>query len=298
MDMHLNQLRYVIKISQCGSISQAAKELFIAQPSLSQQILNLEEELNVKLFIRDRRKIMLTDAGREFVEGASAVLRELEQLTHNMARYSSRREGKLVVGVIWVWAYLGINAHISDFKLRFPNIDVQLLPNGSVTLYEMLMKREVDCCIIHAAQAMEAQLELYIQLLIEDYFVAAMDINHPLSHKESVSFHDICEHSIILPGKDSAARSLVLDAFSEIGITPKIACESTQSAITFQLVADGAGIAFVAKRTADIFQYKNFAAVPIEPKMKRDIYLVARSDSVGSPILNCFLEFMHNAHPI
>jgi DNA-binding transcriptional LysR family regulator len=72
--MQLRQIRYVLELYKCGSFSKAAQNLYVTQPTLSQQIQSLEKELNLKLFVRNSRGITLTDAGDEFVSYAQNII--------------------------------------------------------------------------------------------------------------------------------------------------------------------------------------------------------------------------------
>ena len=78
--MQFHQLRYVLEVANEKSISAAAKKLYLSQPSLSQQIINLEKELGIPLFVRHSKSVTLTDAGEQFVQSAKRILNEKEQL--------------------------------------------------------------------------------------------------------------------------------------------------------------------------------------------------------------------------
>ncbi len=295
--MQLHQLRYVIKVSQCRNFSIAAKELFITQPSLSQQILNLEEELGVKLFVRQCRPVTLTTAGEEFVRDAGEVLAKLDNICINMARYSSANSGILRVGVLWVWGYLGINTYLSDFQRQYSNLDVHLIPQGSLPLLEMLKGGKIDCCFIIATEDMLNDPKLYFYRLIEDKYMAIIQTGHPLCSKKVVTIRDLEEYSIILPAADSSSHNVILQAFALQNIKPHIACESTQSAITIQLVSDGIGVGFAAMATVSALQNSHYVAIPLLPEIKRDIYFVTKSDSVMLPTVNAMLKFMKHVYP-
>ena len=142
--MHLQQLKYVVKVSEMGSFSHASKLLYISQPTLSQQIASLEEELGVKLFLRHSRSVGLTEAGREYVQYARKILNDLEALENSMKNYSSLQKGTLTVGLLWIFGYLGLSELVSGFLDVFPNIDLKVKVNGSSKLLEMLYQREVD----------------------------------------------------------------------------------------------------------------------------------------------------------
>ena len=86
--MQIQQMRYVLAAAEKKSFSAAAKALFLSQPSLSQQILHLEKELGVPLFVRHSKSVTLTEAGEQFVSSARRILNEVDQLSENMKKYS------------------------------------------------------------------------------------------------------------------------------------------------------------------------------------------------------------------
>lgn len=142
--MQLSQIRYVLMVQKCGSISKAAGELFITQPSLSQQLSLLEKELQVRLFVRGRRGVTLTDAGEEFVAYSRRIVPEVDNLLESMNSFAVRTKGRIKIGVLWIFAELGLAGLISDFCAVYPEIETVITVNGSVRLLDMLRNRELD----------------------------------------------------------------------------------------------------------------------------------------------------------
>ena len=104
--MQIQQMRYVLAAAEKKSFSAAAKALFLSQPSLSQQILHLEKELGVSLFVRHSKSVSLTEAGEQFVTAARRILNEVDQLAENMKKYSILEAGTLRIGLLWIAGYL------------------------------------------------------------------------------------------------------------------------------------------------------------------------------------------------
>ena len=100
--MQIQQLRYFIEVARTGNISTAAKNLFISQPSLSQQIINLEKELEIQLLIRHSKSVCLSDAGEQFLSHAQCIVGEAEQLAELMQKHSLLQAGTLRIGMLWI----------------------------------------------------------------------------------------------------------------------------------------------------------------------------------------------------
>src|ERR1700724_2432444 len=98
--MELHQLRYFCAVAETGSFSRAAEQSHVSQPSLSQQIMKLEDELGARLFDRLGRSVRLTDLGKTFLPRARAVLRELEAAKGDVVERKDSVAGAICVGVI------------------------------------------------------------------------------------------------------------------------------------------------------------------------------------------------------
>lgn len=96
--MEKTQLMYVTAAAKHGNITKAAEELCISQPSLSNQIIKLENELNIKLFERKRHRVELTEAGRAFVESSLPILNSFRKLEQLMGEYASMNKGSINIG--------------------------------------------------------------------------------------------------------------------------------------------------------------------------------------------------------
>src|SRR5215472_4217005 len=126
--MEVHQLRYFCAVAEAGSFTRAAEREQVAQPSLSQQILKLEEELGVRLFDRLGRSVRLTDLGQIFLPRARAILNELKTAKEEVAERQSSVCGPVCVGVIPTIAPYFLPARISDFCRKYPQ--------SSITVFE------------------------------------------------------------------------------------------------------------------------------------------------------------------
>ena len=146
--MQFNQLRYVLEAADKKSFSAAAKSLFVSQPSLSQQIMNLEKELGIPLFIRHSKSVSLTEAGEYFVQSARRILNDTEQLKYSMLKYSSLQTGTLKLGMLWIGGYLNLPQLITDYHDQHPLVTCHLDVEGSKTLFHILKARDLHAIFI------------------------------------------------------------------------------------------------------------------------------------------------------
>ena len=125
--MNAKQLQYAIQLSKVLNFSQVAEQLNITQPALSKQILNLENELGVKLFDRGNTPMTLTPAGYHFIQEAQELLYKEDQLLRAMEQYRSGQAGELVIGTTPFRSSYLLPEIIKDLQAVHPNIRVKLL---------------------------------------------------------------------------------------------------------------------------------------------------------------------------
>lgn len=147
--MNSRQLHYAIVLSQELSFSQAAEKLNITQPALSKHILNLENELGLKLFDRNNTPITLTPAGAHFISGAKELLYKEEQLVRSMDRFTSGEAGELVIGITPFRSSYLVSRVLKRVKDKFPGIVVRLHEAGSDVLRKEAAEGKYDFAIVN-----------------------------------------------------------------------------------------------------------------------------------------------------
>lgn len=294
--MQLNQIRYMAEVNRCGSFSAAAKELFITQPTLSQQVMALEEELGVKLFVRHPRGVSLTDAGQEFATYAQRILNEVDSLQDSMHSFATRTRGRIKIGVLWVFAYLGIAEVLSGFRAANPGIETIMTVGGSVRLREMLINRDVDAIFFISMGEKPGGELLYTQKWMESDMMAVLPADNPLAKKESLTYSDLAGENIILPARDSTIYNPVVGNFQAGGITPRVVGESAQSDVSMACVDSGMGIAFMSGSIAHALATPRVAVRPLLPNLRRTVYFATLRDTLTLPTVAMLADYVKANH--
>src|SRR5258707_1841022 len=146
--MELHQLRYVCAVAETGSFSRAAEQTHVSQPSLSQQILKLEDELGARLFDRLGRSVRLTDLGKAFLPRARAVLRELEAARGDVVERKDSVAGALSVGVIPTIAPYFLPLQLTAFTPEFRQAQLTIVDASTPVLLDRLRASTVDVAIL------------------------------------------------------------------------------------------------------------------------------------------------------
>lgn len=290
--MQIQQLRYMKKTAETGNISAAAKELFISQPSLSQQIINLEKELNVPLFVRHSKCVSLTPAGEEFLIYATRILNDVDTLTSNMQLYNSLKRGSLKIGLLPIGGYLGLSDYIKDFRGQHKDLDISLKVDLSNLLVDQLIKREIDAAFIIGSQNLERNNDIFCKKIMEDNYATVVSCQNPLSKKKEISASDLIGQSVILPSQDSSARKVIDSMFSSQHVVPDILAEISQSDIIMQLVSQNLAVGFSSVSIASMLHTENLVTIPLTQKITRPIYYITLSDLLTYPTIKSFTEYV------
>ena len=246
--MEIHQLRYVCAIADTGSFSRAAERCQVAQPSLSQQVLKLEEDLGSKLFDRLGRSVRLTEAGRAFLPHARLILSQMETARSSVADKWTDIRGSVSVGVIPTIAPYLMPRYTKTFARKYPEAKLRILEETTPILIEGLRDLSIDLAIL-ALPLRHKDLELF-PLCTEPLF-AVLPKDHPRAAAESLALKDLRGESFVMLRDGHCFRDLSIAACTRARVAPRIAFESGQFSSLFGMVAAGVGISLVPEMAID-----------------------------------------------
>jgi len=246
--MEIHQLRYVCAIADTGSFSRAAERCQVAQPSLSQQVLKLEEDLGSKLFDRLGRSVRLTEAGRAFLPHARSILSQMEEARSSVADKWTDIRGSVSVGVIPTIAPYLMPRYTKTFAKKYPEAKLRILEETTPILIEGLRDLSIDLAIL-ALPLRHKDLELF-PLCTEPLF-AVLPKDHPRAAAESLALKDLRGESFVMLRDGHCFRDLSIAACTRARVAPRIAFESGQFSSLFGMVAAGVGISLVPEMAID-----------------------------------------------
>ena len=246
--MEFHQLRYVCAIAETGSFSRAAERCQVAQPSLSQQVLKLEEDLGAKLFDRLGRSVRLTEAGRVFLLHARSILSQMETARSSVADKCADVRGSVAVGVIPTIAPYLMPRYTTAFTKKYPEAKLRIVEETTPILVDSLRDLSIDLAIL-ALPLRHKDLELF-PLRTEPLF-AVLPKDHPRAADESLALKDLRGESFVMLRDGHCFRDLSLAACTHARVTPRIAFESGQFSSIFGMVAAGVGISLVPEMAVD-----------------------------------------------
>ncbi|HLZ92518.1 MAG TPA: LysR substrate-binding domain-containing protein [Candidatus Acidoferrum sp.] len=240
--MELHQLRYFCAVADSGSFSRAAEQSHVSQPSLSQQILKLEDELGARLFDRLGRSVRLTDVGKTFLPRARAVLRELEAARGDVVEREGSVGGTICVGVIPTIAPYFLPAQLTFLSRRFPQASLRVVEEITPALLERLRASVVDVAIL-ALPIRGHEFETFP--LLTEHLFAALPKGHKYSKRSSVALKDLREEPFLLLRDGHCFRDTAVEACDRARLHPRIVFESGQFSSILGMVGAGMGVSIV-----------------------------------------------------
>jgi DNA-binding transcriptional LysR family regulator len=290
--MELRHLKYFVAVAEELHFGRAAKKLHIAQPPLSQQIMNLEDELGIKLFDRSKRNIQMTSAGSHFLKEAKQVLLHVEQAAETAKRIHGGKAGRLVVGFVGSVIHTFLPEGIRLFRERFPDIEMELHEMHTAEQIASLHAKRIDVGFLYTGRHDHL---LSSKTLTLAPLLAVLHNNHPLSGRKSVNIGQLAHEPFIANTRSS--EPIVRDAFISLchsaGFSPKIAQEAGQIQTVLGLVASGMGVCLLPNFVKNIrrpgVQYIPLSGAPPEVKLA----VVWRSDN-PSIIVKSFVNVIES----
>jgi LysR family hydrogen peroxide-inducible transcriptional activator len=246
--MEFNQLRYVCAIADTGSFSRAAERCQVAQPSLSQQVLKLEQDLGAKLFDRLGRSIRITEAGRAFLPHARSILAQMEAARSSVAAKNADVRGSVAVGIIPTIAPFLMPRYTTAFAKKYPDAKLRIVEETTPLLVNALRDLTIDLAIL-ALPLRHKDLQFF-PIRTEPLF-AALPRNHPRAAADSLALKNLRGESFVMLRDGHCFRDLSLATCTHARITPNIAFESDQFSSVLGMVAAGVGISIVPEMAID-----------------------------------------------
>lgn len=288
--MTLRELQYLVALATHRSFRRAAEACLVSQPTLSTQIAKLEDELGVVLLERGRRAVMLTPAGRDAVERAQRILREVEEM-----REAARRAGAVEAGLLRLGVFPTLGPYllphlVPPVRLRFPQLNLQLFEEKSAVLLSRIEQGSLDAAFLALPLREE---KLHCEPLFSEPFLVAVPANHPLANRDVVRLEDLEQESLMLLDEGHCLREQALEVCELAGAEETTEFRATSLETLRQMVIAGMGATLLpmlatggASQTPD-----SMRLLPFEGgEASRQIGLVWRQTSPLGGLLRQFAD--------
>lgn len=267
--MEMHQLRYVVAVARAGNFSRAAEQCHVSQPSLSQQILKLEEELGERLFDRMKREARLTSHGEAFLPRAVRILEEVDAARREASDAQSLVHGRLTVGVLPTIAPYLLPDVLAGFAARFPGVEIVVQEDTTARLLKLAQAYEIEFALA-SLPITDSRME--VRELFTEELRLALPPGHALTRKRIVKLSDLENERFILMKEGHCLGDQVLNFCERRDLRPTINFRSAQLETIQALVRSGVGISLVPAMATHSFgdnlpEYRSLPAPRPERKI-------------------------------
>ncbi len=296
--MTTQQIEYVMMLAEEKSFSAAAKKLFITQPSLSQFIMNLENQLGTQLFDRNSYPIKLTPAGEVYIKNARRILDIEREMDAELTDLMEMKTGSLVVGADSFRAACLLSQSIAAFHKKYDNIKVDVMEAEKEELNSMILRGDLDFYIGSGTPDPKLFHKEFLSLeriylavpsknpicaKLSDYALSANDITSASTKSvqvNPVSLSMFADEKFVLLGQENSISASVSRICEAYGMEPKSFTKVRNMATVFSFINSGIGVGFIPD---SFIKYGNYKEHPIYYKLDEtsstdDIVLVSRKN--------------------
>jgi len=288
--MELRHLRYFTAVVECNGYREASRRLHIAQPSISEAVSDLEDELGLKLFSRTHRNARVTAEGEIFYADAVRILQQAETAILTAKRAAQGKIGKLSIGFIGSATLSFLPDLIRRYKLEYPNVKLSLHDLYPVELDKACDRGEIDIAITRTL-SVERSKNRQSRVLLRDPLVAVFPRSRKVKSKK-IRLADLANERFILFHRQGAPAvfDTIVGACRSQGFSPRVENEPNSMQTTLSLVEAEEGIAIVPASTSNL-RSNGVQFVRLVPDLYLDL-IVAWQLGEPSVVVRGFLDFL------
>ncbi len=245
----VRHLEAIVAVADHLSFRKAAEACYVTQPALSAQIQQVEALLGVRLFERDRRRVLPTPAGAELAERARAVLADVDALAEAARAFGEPLAGTLRLGVIPTVAPYALPDAVRSVHAAYPDLRMLLTEDQTARLVARAKEGELDVLLL----ALEAELEdLEVLPLYRDPFVLTVPLGHPLADREAVGEEDLLDHEVLLLDDGHCLRDQALQICRAARASELDDFRASSLNTLVRMVASGIGVTLLPAMAAAV----------------------------------------------
>lgn len=288
--MLLRHIRYFLAVAEQGNFTRAAEALHVSQPTLSQQIKQLEENLGTPLFDRSGRTVRLTDAGMAWMRYARLALQDLEAGTRAIHDVATLERGNLRLAMTPTFTAYLVGPVIDAFYRQYPGVSVSIHEMTQDRIEALLAEDRLDVGIAFS----QAQS---VDIVAEELFTESLNMmvgaEHPLvQQREPLSAQVFEQQPLVLLSEDFATRQFIDDYCRRQGIRPRVAMEANAIGAIIEIVRRGQLATLLPAAVAQ----ENLQLHPVrltDVMPARRAVLLQRKDAYRSAASRAFIEVLH-----
>jgi DNA-binding transcriptional LysR family regulator len=284
--MELRHLRYFVAVAEDLSFTKAAEKLRLAQPSLTRQVRNLEDEMGVRLLDRTNNRVALTEEGRRFLFDSRKLLAMCAESVAAVQRMSRGENSQLDIGYVANIHYGLLPATLGAFRKLCPGVALNLFDMSSAEQFEALEGRKIDLGFVGLRPARSGH-DMLSECVAHDTILVALPAHHPLAKKAKIKLAELAPQFFIGMSARThpGAREWLLEICRDAGFAGRILQEADGEPTAIRFVADGLGVAFIPEQVAGML-HEGVALRPLTPPLLRESTIAWRADNPSKPLMD------------
>lgn len=272
--MELRHLRYFVAVARHRNFTRAAEELLLAQPPLSQQIQQLERELNVVLFDRSGRHIELTQAGEVLLHHCLRLFESIDDMLTEVGEVAGGHKGTVVLGTHPSSAGLLLPAIIQQMRQRLPEVGLSIREASTSTIVDLAIQRHIDLGLARLPLLKDDPRSTLIDMhpLYQERALVVVASDHPFArHTDGIRLGELRDEPFLLRGHSTFYQQ-VRSACKQAGFTPRVICEGAEIDTLLRLVAAGVGITIIPENGLKLMPHlhSSLVGIPIEREPEQE----------------------------
>ena len=282
-------MKYFVEVVKQGGMTKASKSLYIAQPTISKAIKDIEAEMAVPLFDRSKRNLVLTDAGKIFFNKCKEIISLYDNLPTEINSLYGLETGHINISMSAVMSMRKFIGVLGDFHQLYPNITYNLIESGGKTTENLILNDEVDIGV--TTLPVDHHLFESISLNKEDLRVVLYR-EHPLAYKTKIKMEELAEENFILFNEDFYLNDKIIENAKNAGVVPNMASQISQWNVIENLIINKLGITILPATISELLN-DDVKMIQLEnANTEWELGVVWKKDKRLSHATNKWIEFL------
>lgn len=283
--MELRQLEYFLMVSEVQSFTRAAERLYISQPAVTNAIRSLENELEIQLFDRSQKKILLTSEGKIFYHHVKHVMKGISNTLSEINNLKNLNSGLIVIGLTYFSIFDIGTKILQEFNHQFPNVVISISEKDLISTEQELVEETIDIAFTFKN---DNPMLSYIPLA-NDELVVCCGNKHKLRYKNSIDWISLKNEKFIMSPTTTFFQMYIKVHLDEFNIVPHFLFEPLSVQTIKNLVAGNSGISILPRNLCEADS--NLITIPFYPPIYLPYYLAFKKNRIQSHATKSFIEF-------
>lgn len=287
--MELRQLEYFCMVSKLSNFTKAAEQLYVSQPAITKAIRNLEEELALTLFYRDKKRVVLTLEGQLFLVQAEKILHTVQQAVAELANCTTKEKGTINLAVPPMIGADLFPDIFTKFTRAYPHINLVVTEDGSVSSLDRIKAGELELGIIILPDNSDSICSFTVT---EEEYLLCVPRGHALARETAVDFCQLRSEKFILLKPGFYQHHAIINRCLNKNFMPEIIFSSSYIRTIKSLIANGSGVSFLMRMSTQ--NDPQVITIPLTEPIKVQIGVVWKDGAPLSPACKAFIRFVKN----